>query len=296
MDNEQKYIWSYLDYFTEKERTSEYIKSKMSSQNFKIYYSKVMDAINENNIPNLEKPDLITEEFLDQQSEEVVYSIKQAREYFDMAEKVSLNIKPLIIYYGMISLSKALLDSSLFFQDKQTKHGIVADKKGKQGEPYHSAQISSNGFFPRFAACYSYNIGRNIGKSGIYYYEEILKLISSKDYINFKDLIYSLRFSIDNNYLSKTKDKFTIVFGEYDPPFHIDPISSYFISMYLLSNLVRYRPAEWSKLIMGSRNKLDWILKDVIEISCTDYPYFILNEFKKYWPDLGEEWDWGLGI
>ena len=56
MDDEQKYIGSYLDYFTEKERTSEYIKSKMGSKNFNIYYSKTIEkdngALNINYVDN----------------------------------------------------------------------------------------------------------------------------------------------------------------------------------------------------------------------------------------------------
>jgi len=75
------------------------------------------------------------------------------------------------------------------------------------------------------------------------------------------------------------------VFGPYEQIYAIDPVSCYLMITYLLSNLVRYRPVEWIRLIEGRDKeypKVDWILKPLLEIAATGYPAFILEEFRKY--------------
>jgi hypothetical protein len=52
---------------------------------------------------------LLPGEILDRKSAQVAYSIGQAHEYFKAADMVEINTSPLLYFYGMLSLAKALI-------------------------------------------------------------------------------------------------------------------------------------------------------------------------------------------
>ena len=66
---------------------------------------------------------------IDQRTENIVYSIRQAREFFESSEQVSLLTSPLLLSYGMLNLAKALVyylsSESTDFTNHFKKHGIT---------------------------------------------------------------------------------------------------------------------------------------------------------------------------
>jgi site-specific DNA-adenine methylase len=62
------------------------------------------------------------------QAEQIAYSIRQAEEYFKASDNVSLITRPLLLYYGIATLSRALVllkrngEYSLDYLRKKRKH------------------------------------------------------------------------------------------------------------------------------------------------------------------------------
>ena len=281
MVSDDNITWFWLDYFTNKERTSKYISNKIGTGEYNTYYDSVIKMRQKHKLMDkLEKIEKITSDSIEEQSDKVVYSIKQASEYFRLSKSANLHVKPLILYYGMISLSKALMESTFIFEKPDPQHGLGGKPK------YLDCQIKQKGFFPRFSACNSYAVGdpKFVDTTT---YENILILISKRVRLKFEDLIFPLREYLprDNSIYRNSPDMYTQVFGQYNQKYAIDPVSCYLMIMYLFSNLVRYRPVEWIRLIEGRDNhypKMDWILKPLLEIATEDYPDFVLEEFRKY--------------
>jgi hypothetical protein len=280
MYSEDNIVWFWLDYFANKERTIKYISNKMETERYNNYYGIVIKTRQTHKLNKLEEIEKITLDSIEEQSDKVVYSIKQASEYFRLSKSANLHVKPLILYYGMISLSKALMESTFIFKESNPQHGLGGKPK------YLDCQIKQKGFFPRFSACNSYAVGdpKFINTTA---YGNILILISRGVRLKFEDLLFPLRKYLprDESMYRKSPDMYEQVFGPYEQIYAIDPVSCYLMITYLLSNLVRYRHVEWIRLIEGRDEnypKLDWILKPLLEIATIVYPAFILEEFRRY--------------
>ena len=63
---------------------------------------------------------------LDKKSAQLAYSIKQAYQYYKAADLVSIDTSPLLYFYGMLSLSKALIvaNHNTFLLDNIKYHGL----------------------------------------------------------------------------------------------------------------------------------------------------------------------------
>lgn len=84
-----------------------------------------------------------------------IYFVKQAREYFFSAEKSSILVKPLLIYYGMMNLMKAvILTKDPNYPDKTSvlRHGITTRKLKKVNYQFHDDEIKiqKEGLLPLF--------------------------------------------------------------------------------------------------------------------------------------------------
>ncbi|TCS78130.1 YaaC family protein [Tepidibacillus fermentans] len=84
-----------------------------------------------------------------------IYFIKQAREYFHSAEKSNILVKPLLIYYGMMNLMKAVIltkDPSYPSHTGVLRHGITTRKLKKSNYQFHEDEIKiqKEGLIPLF--------------------------------------------------------------------------------------------------------------------------------------------------
>jgi len=101
-ENPNKQIWKYLRYFLDIDSIAKKIKK---------------------NYPEAGKEDF------KKQARQISYSIRQAEEYFYASSKVDLVTKPLLLYYGVAALSRALI---LFKQDGMQSYDVLRkDKKHK---------------------------------------------------------------------------------------------------------------------------------------------------------------------
>lgn len=109
-------IWRYLRLFVNVDRGVKQIRAAQ----------KLSDELAEKHKSNLKK-----------QAVQIGYSIRQAEQYFRASNEVGLATRPLLLYYGCVSLSRALIlmrkDGNHSFdvlrkQKKHRHHGLVLDE------------------------------------------------------------------------------------------------------------------------------------------------------------------------
>lgn len=96
-----KEIWSRLGYFENEHNAKEFLEKK-----------------NEN----------LTDEQLTDVAQSLSFSMQSAREYYQSATSVSLLTKPLLFFYGMVALSKALFIAKYMKKSPSTGHGLESPK------------------------------------------------------------------------------------------------------------------------------------------------------------------------
>lgn len=84
-----------------------------------------------------------------------IYFIKQAKEYFFSAKQSSILVKPLLIYYGMMSLMKAVIltkDPNYPSNTGVLRHGITSRKLKRSNYQFHDDEIriQKEGLLPLF--------------------------------------------------------------------------------------------------------------------------------------------------
>ena len=99
-------MWRHLKFLSFEENCKRLLKGEIKS-NRKIY--KIDDIA------------------LEKKSKQIAMCIKQAGEYFYAAEQVSINTSPLLFYYGMLSLAKALIITNIegLFLEQLAYHGLT---------------------------------------------------------------------------------------------------------------------------------------------------------------------------
>lgn len=88
-----------------------------------------------------------------QNTEKLIYYIKQAREYYHTARNSHILVQPLLYYYGMVSLIKALFISYDPFYPRNTKmlsHGITTRKIKSKNYVFHDDEmkVQKEGMLP----------------------------------------------------------------------------------------------------------------------------------------------------
>ena len=105
-----KDMWSHLKFLSYPENCKRFLKGEIKS-NRTIY---AIDEIS-----------------LEKKSKQISMCIRQAWEYFNAAENVSINTSPLLIFYGMLSLAKALIitENKDVFLEQIGYHGLHTKAK-----------------------------------------------------------------------------------------------------------------------------------------------------------------------
>jgi len=116
-----------------------------------------------------------------QNTSKLIYFIKQAKEYFHSANNSNILVKPLLIYYGMMSLIKTVILTKDPIYPSNTgvlRHGITTRKLKKQNYQFHEdeVKIQKEGLLPWF---YSLITNNSIDKieGNKYKIQELLSLI-----------------------------------------------------------------------------------------------------------------------
>lgn len=223
----------------------------------------------------------------------VATSIKQAYEYYRAAKEAGLLTKPVLLYYGMVSLSKALVDSTYIVQMPK-KHGLKIEFKN--GKPLQRVIVERSGAFQTFRDTY-------ISDTSIYTCKENTMKFKLKDllavipgianewmitYYGWPSSTESKNFptkGIDDSYTNELRD----VSGKYrfkvyrdlrdleeKNKFNAHVIDAHFMAMYILCTLARYYPSHWVDLIENSKKA--FVINTFLTRSELDFPILIYNE------------------
>ncbi|ASS73543.1 hypothetical protein CIG75_00160 [Tumebacillus algifaecis] len=128
---EQPYrkLWDTFVYFENEQTTSEFLRNRYTESGFENVAKHVYQA---------------TQKF--------IFSIKQAREYYRAAEACDILTKPLLLYYGMMALSKALITSHDPDYPSTTsvlKHGLSTRKLKREEYAFadDEVRVQKDGIF-----------------------------------------------------------------------------------------------------------------------------------------------------
>jgi YaaC-like protein len=116
-DNIHDSIWNHLNLFTSPANVIKLLKGEMES-NREIFYDE--------------------RDILDRKSRQIAYSISHAFEYFKAADTISVNTSPLLYFYGMLALAKALLvaNNPNILLDDIKYHGLFIRPKNEMLKQY----------------------------------------------------------------------------------------------------------------------------------------------------------------
>lgn len=114
-----------------------------------------------------------------QNTSKFIYFVKQAREYFATAKQSHILVKPLLIYYGMMSLIKAVvltMDPTYPGTTSVLRHGITTRKIKKLEYVFHEDEIrvQKEGLVPLF---YKLMTGEPEWKHSKFRVKELLSLL-----------------------------------------------------------------------------------------------------------------------
>jgi hypothetical protein len=84
----------------------------------------------------------------------LAYTVKTAEEYYVAAESVTDLTRPLLLFYGMSTLSKALFMAKHGKLSPSRSHGLTAEDESLEFQE-QVIRVSNDGTFPQFHGCFS---------------------------------------------------------------------------------------------------------------------------------------------
>lgn len=134
-----KETWSMLSYFESKHNCLQYLEEK---------FGKIeVDGVTDQDRLEAEQERLGT-------ANDFAFTVSAAREYYEAADKVTILTRPLLVFYGMVSLSKVLFTATHNRRSPSTKHGLQKEKQPIGSLAELSVRITKDGTFPQFHGCY----------------------------------------------------------------------------------------------------------------------------------------------
>jgi hypothetical protein len=259
----------------------------------------------------------------ERKADEISSSIKQFLEYYDAAKNVTLTTKPLLLYYGFLSLARAAVifrNKNIFLKDIKY-HGLISIHDEEVPPEEETIEVRQ-GLFPllsspplpaktRFSLKELLAVYPERPETFTRYFKESIKCLrchfihgySGGGYFLLKvdasdsrlrDIFPDLDkyFTIQK---SQGEETFLQNKPEYRYPveipicspnylikpikgYRIDPISSSYAIMFLLSSLVRYKPVVWNRIINGGNTGIGYVLEDYIGSCSKKFPEYISNQ------------------
>lgn len=121
-ENAKSDLWNHIKFFSNEYNCRKLLKGEIKGGRSIIYSDS----------PELER-----------KVKQITMCLKQATEYFAAADGVSINTSPLLLFYGMLSLAKALIVSNketIFLEDIQY-HGLDTRPRTHELKTYHDNPI-----------------------------------------------------------------------------------------------------------------------------------------------------------
>ena len=167
-------VWEQIELLKSKSSVKMFLNRSISN-NFEVLDIELIKTGRKNfNIKKGIPERFIKIDEVEETSKNAVISIKQAHEYFKSANKASPMTKPLLLYYGMVSFAKALINSTYYIKEnnKVRGHGLFVSDNDKFTVKIENKKV---GEYQSFRDCY-------IGDTIIYARDNPLK-------VNLKDLL-----------------------------------------------------------------------------------------------------------
>ena len=240
----------------------------------------------------------IKEKDLEEAASKTLASIKQAHEYYKAARNASSLTKPVFLYYGMVSLAKAMINSTYVLDKFPERHGLKVNDELK-------VKICKCGEYQIFHDCY-------MGDSAIYAnkleidLKDLLSIIPgiafewklSYDLPKLPDDIVKAQFDVDYDYTRSRIDEpylkiiktpnieFNVLFCNSDEgktnklenEYFIHVMDAHFLSMFILCHFARYKPVKWIKIIEESPSINSYLINAFLRRSELDFPVLFYNE------------------
>jgi hypothetical protein len=220
--------------------------------------------------------EVINPSMIEEYSEKLASCVTQAREIYSAAQDVTEASSPILQFYGMEHLGKALINATYKFRVPQGKrdqfysHGLKIDRAD-----YEKVTVRPLGIFPRVHDCYSsepkiYLDGLNISLKELLGRDPDITLEFSLVYDQ-KPMV-SEQISRDSVEWDVDRGKFQIQPYQGVNLTHIDVE---YLAMFILSNKARYKPETWIKEL-GS--DVGFLYKSFLNKSLRRFPNLILNQ------------------
>jgi hypothetical protein len=129
-ENPEKEIWSMLSYFESEHNAKQYLQEKVSKG---VFSSGDLDGA----------------------AKSLAFNMQAAKEYYKSAESATILTKPLLLYYGMVCLSKVLYVALKGIAPEGKKHGLGTLKPWDHFLANLSVKVKKYGMFAEFYHCYS---------------------------------------------------------------------------------------------------------------------------------------------
>lgn len=297
-------VWEQLEYIKNESNIKKLLNRAINEN----YYGLDLDYLkskreayigNLRNAPNR----FIEADEIEERTPEILASIKQASEYYYAAKESSHLTKPVFLYYGMVSLAKAVINFTYKMNNDQRGHGLNV-----QDEENFSVTVRKRGEFTAFHDCY-------MGDPFIYSFDDlkvslkellsVIPGIAMEWNITYNGLPqdppegtippitdpYS-RFTrttgIDpfKNILSTNKGDVEVYYGSNDGIITLPPADKHFIhvidahmmAMFILCYFARYRPLKWMEMLNNSESANSYLINIFLRRSELDFPILVFNE------------------
>ena len=260
-------IWSKIDYFRGIHSCKQFLKERISRDFYGLDYNRLFKAKKCYDL-DLDTSRIITSQDIGNKAYELSYDATQAKEYYEAASTTTELTQPVLLYYGMVSLGKMLVDSTFEFADGKEVHGL-SRKKIKE------VLIGNRGFFTRFHD--TYNPDPSIYTHGLTFsMEELFSMVPDlrREYKE----VYGKESRINPHVDTETKMSEHFILKKDDLKLAFPALTPHFLLMFLFSSLARYRPIEWRKLIEGKTSSEIYLIRKFLRVSKRRFPNLIINE------------------
>jgi len=250
-------IWNIIDYYSSKSSVEKLLEKRKESN----FFNLNIESLNEKRIRLLGEKEgrhlieLNNEEKINI-TNRFIKNLFVAKELFNSAEIVPLSTKPMILYYGALTLVEALI--LITFKEKQESHGFENNYNRHEIKIYTKSKNAST---------LLYDCVTPTAK----YLEGLVGGINKYKIIDIEDVIYTY---------SLCSDRFFSYYRWFGLPEKNDlkmpMIFLLFTILYYFSIISRYHPLEWQKTIDGS-DPNSFLNKVLIKIASIDFPILFLN-------------------
>lgn len=263
-------IWSNLIFFESEYNSETFLKERIKGDFYGLDY-KTLSVLKTKSGVKLDVFRTIEPRDVKDNAIELAYCFKQAREYYNATTNTTELTHPILLYYGMVSLARALVVATYKFRNPKKGHGLVALNN------FDYVAVKERGLFPRFHDCYCSAPQIYLSKPKLTL-QELFSVIPElrREY----EMIYGESSQI-NPHIDPEKEMDThFTLTKETQKLTLPTLTSHFLAMFLLSSIARYKPTKWLQLITGQKSGEIFIVKKFLKISERRFPNLIFNELR----------------